>query len=82
MIRPIREAPGARLGYRVNEDIAVEAGFFGYDSAIRFDNPYSYAAIDVYDPRTISMRLSRKAMRASSRHARSRLDNRFTLLAM
>lgn len=40
----------ARLGYRVNEDIAVEAGFFGYDSAIRFDNPYSFSAVDIYDP--------------------------------
>ena len=40
----------ARLGYRVSEDVAVEAGFFGYDNALRFDNPNSFAAVDVYDP--------------------------------
>jgi len=40
----------ARLGYRLSEDVAVEAGFFGYDSAIRFDNPYAFSSVDVFDP--------------------------------
>lgn len=40
----------ARLGYRLHEDVAVEAGFFGYDNAIRFDNPYAFSSADVFDP--------------------------------
>jgi vitamin B12 transporter len=39
-----------RGGYHVSQDVSVEAGFFGNDSAIRFDNPYAFSAIDVYDP--------------------------------
>jgi vitamin B12 transporter len=40
----------ARAGYRLSEDVAVEAGFFGYDSAIRFDNPFAFSPLDVFDP--------------------------------
>ncbi len=40
----------ARVAYRVTEDLSVEGGFTGYDSSIRFDNPYAFVAADVFDP--------------------------------
>jgi vitamin B12 transporter len=40
----------ARLAYHLTDDISVEGGFTGYDSSIRFDNPFAFVAADVFDP--------------------------------
>lgn len=44
-----RGGASARVGYRVSEDLSIEGGFIGYDSAIRFDNPYAFVAANVFD---------------------------------
>jgi vitamin B12 transporter len=40
----------ARLAYRLTDDVVFEGGFTGYDSSIRFDNPFAFVAADVFDP--------------------------------
>ena len=39
-----------RIGYEFTEDARVEAGLAGYDSAIRYDNPYAFNPWSVFDP--------------------------------
>lgn len=38
-----------RIGYKVNDDAQIEAGLAGYDSAIRYDNPYAFNPWSVFD---------------------------------
>ncbi len=38
----------ARLAYRISDDLSIEGGFTGYDSAIRYDNPYAFVAAHVF----------------------------------
>ena len=38
-----------RIGYEFTEDARIEAGLAGYDSAIRFDNPYAFSPWSVFD---------------------------------
>ena len=39
-----------RIGYDFTEDARIEAGIAGYDSAIRYDNPYAFNSWSVFDP--------------------------------
>ncbi|RNJ48516.1 TonB-dependent receptor plug domain-containing protein [Methylocystis hirsuta] len=39
-----------RIGYDFTEDARIEAGLAGYDSAIRYDNPYAFNPWSVFDP--------------------------------
>lgn len=39
-----------RLGYEFTERARIEAGLAGYDSAIRYDNPYAFKPWSVFDP--------------------------------
>ncbi|ATQ68169.1 MULTISPECIES: TonB-dependent receptor plug domain-containing protein [Methylosinus] len=39
----------ARLGYRISEDLSVEASFIGYDNSIRFANTFAFTPADVFD---------------------------------
>ncbi len=37
-----------RFSYKVNADVSIDAGFSLFGNALRFDNPYAYAASDVF----------------------------------
>ncbi len=39
-----------RIGHDFTEDARIEAGLAGYDSAIRYDNPYAFNSWSVFDP--------------------------------
>ncbi|MBM3642502.1 MAG: TonB-dependent receptor, partial [Alphaproteobacteria bacterium] len=39
-----------RIGYEFTDRARIEAGLAGYDSAIRYDNPYAFNAWSVFDP--------------------------------
>jgi vitamin B12 transporter len=39
-----------RIGYEFTERARIEAGIAGYDSAIRYDNPYAFNPWSVFDP--------------------------------
>ena len=39
-----------RIGYAFTERARIEAGIAGYDSAIRYDNPYAFNPWRVFDP--------------------------------
>ncbi|WP_244395865.1 TonB-dependent receptor plug domain-containing protein [Beijerinckia indica] len=39
-----------RLAYNFTNDISIEGGVIGYDSSIRFDNPYAYNTADIFNP--------------------------------
>jgi vitamin B12 transporter len=70
----------ARLGYRLSEDVAVEAGFFGYDSAIRFDNPFAFSVLDVFDPQNHHhVTFAQGYARIDADMLERALHNRFTL---
>jgi vitamin B12 transporter len=39
-----------RVGYEFTDQARIEAGLAGYDSAIRYDNPYAFNPWSVFDP--------------------------------
>jgi vitamin B12 transporter len=43
-----RAGASAQLGYRVNEDVRITAGFTGHHSGMRFDNPWAMTEADTF----------------------------------
>ena len=39
-----------RFSYKINADASIDAGFSLFGDALRFDNPYAFAAADVFSP--------------------------------
>jgi vitamin B12 transporter len=39
-----------RIGYEFTPDARIETGLAGYDSAVRYDNPYAFNPWSVFDP--------------------------------
>jgi vitamin B12 transporter len=39
-----------RFTYKISENASIDAGFSLFGNALRFDNPYAYAASDVFSP--------------------------------
>jgi vitamin B12 transporter len=72
----------ARLSYQLTDALSVEGGFTGYDNAIRFDNPYAFAARNVYNPENHShATFAQGYARADLDLFEKRLHNRVTLYA-
>jgi len=77
-----RTGATARFAYSLTEGISVEGGFTGYDSAIRFDNPYAFVAADVFNPANHQhATFAQGYIRADAELLDHMLHNRLTLFA-
>jgi len=77
-----RTGATARFSYSLTEGLSVEGGFTGYDSAIRFDNPYAFDSADVFNPANHQhATFAQGYMRADTELLDHMLHNRLTLFA-